>query len=107
MFNNTLYSKGYRSLENKINAFIEANPEYGHDSDYIGDEYSTTIRSDEDIAEELERECAEDAYINDGYTRLGQLTVEEIFFLFTEHYDNETAYEYLEEVEYFETEAVA
>ena len=107
MLNNTLYSKGYSSLENRINAFIKANPEYGHDSDYISDEFSTTIRSDEDIAEELERECAEDAYINDGYTRLGQLTVEEVFFLFTEHYDDKTANEYLEEVEYYTTEAVA
>ena len=107
MFNNTIYTKGCKSLEKKIEAFIEANPEYGHDGDYIGDLWSTTIKSDLDIAYEFEKECAEDAYNNDGYTKVGQCSAEEIYYLFVEYYDDETANEYLDEIEYFEDEAVA
>lgn len=58
----------------------------------------------DDYCDEQE-ELARGAYEDDGYTKLGQLTPEEIYFLLVEHYTYEEANEYLAGFE--EDEAVA
>ena len=61
-----------------------------------------------DEAYELTQRCAKSALEDDGYTsEFGQLTVEEMYFLLIEGYDYEVANDYLREIEYYETEAVA
>ena len=53
-------------------------------------------------------EMAKDAYEYDGYTDLGQLEPEEVYFLIVEYYDYDEADKYLADIEYYEnTEAVA
>ena len=54
-----------------------------------------------------EEELARGAYEDDGYTKLGQLTPEEIYFLLVEHYTYDEANEYLTEIEYYEIKRVA
>ncbi len=58
----------------------------------------------DDYCDEQE-ELARGAYEDDGYTKLGQLTPEEIYFLLVEHYTYDEANEYLAGFE--EDEAVA
>lgn len=60
----------------------------------------------DDYCDEQE-ELARGAYEDDGYTKLGQLTPEEIYFLLVEHYTYEEANEYLAEYEYYTGERVA
>ena len=107
MYYREIYKKGFESFEDKVERFMKLNPDWGHEDDHIGDIFSTTIRRDIDIAYDLEIECAEDAYLNDGHTRIGQCTVEETYFLIVEHYGEDAANEYLEEIEYYELGAVA
>ena len=56
---------------------------------------------------DIEEELARGAYEDDGYTKLGQLTPEEIYFLLVEHYTYDEANEYLAEIEYYSVERVA
>ena len=65
------------------------------------------LRSDFDIEEELERACAVGALEDDGLTKLGQLTPEEIYFLLVEHYTYDDANDYLAEIGYYRVERVA
>lgn len=60
----------------------------------------------DDYCDEQE-ELARGAYEDDGYTKLGQLTPEEIYFLLVEHYTYDEANEYLAEIEYYSVERVA
>lgn len=54
-----------------------------------------------------EEELARGAYEDDGYTKLGQLTPEEIYFLLVEHYTYDDANDYLAEIGYYRVERVA
>ena len=56
---------------------------------------------------DIEEELARGAYEDDGYTKLGQLTPEEIYFLLVEHYTYDEANDYLTEIEYYEIKRVA
>lgn len=56
---------------------------------------------------DTQEELARGAYEDDGYTKLGQLEPEEIYFLLVEHYTYDDANDYLREIEYYEIEAVA
>lgn len=56
---------------------------------------------------EKEEELARGAYEDDGYTKLGQLTPEEVYFLLIEHYTIDDANEYLAEIGYYRVERVA
>ena len=108
MYYKTIYRHGCKSFNKKFDEFLKYNPDYGHDDDYIGTcEEDSYYRSDFDIEEELERTCAIGALEDDGLTKLGQLSPEEIYYLLVLYYDDQTANEYLEEIEYFEEEAVA
>ena len=108
MYYKNIYRHGCKSFNKKFDQFLENNPDYGHDDDYIGTcEEDSYCRSDFDIEEELERACALGALEDDGLTKLGQLSPEEIYYLLVLYYDDQTANEYLEEIEYFEEEAVA
>ena len=79
MYYKNIYRHGCKSFNKKFDQFLENNPDYGHDDDYIGTcEEDSYCRSDFDIEEELERACAVGALEDDGLTKLGQLTPEEI-----------------------------
>lgn len=56
---------------------------------------------------DIQEELARGAYEDDGYTKLGQLEPEEIYFLLVEHYTYDDANDYLREIECYEIEAVA
>ena len=56
---------------------------------------------------DIEEELARGAYEDDGYTKLGQLTPEEIYFLLVEHYTYDEANDYLTEIEYYKIKRVA
>ena len=56
---------------------------------------------------DIEEELARGAYEDDGYTKLGQLSPEEIYFLLVEHYTYDEANDYLTEIEYYEIKRVA
>lgn len=54
-----------------------------------------------------EEELARGAFEVDGYTKLGQLTPEEVYFLLVEYYTYDDADDYLREIEYYAVERVA
>ena len=83
----TVYSKGEKLIDERIREAIP-NPSF------------------DDYCDEQE-ELARGAYEDDGYTKLGQLTPEEIYFLLVEHYTYDEANEYLAEIEYYSVERVA
>ena len=58
-------------------------------------------------ASNLIEEMARDAYEYDGYTDLGQLEPEEVYFLIVEYYGYDEADRYMKEIGYYENEAVA
>lgn len=62
---------------------------------------------DRDERDEVSERCAKDAYEDDGYTELGSLEAEEVYFLIVEYYDYDEADRYLKEIGYYENEAVA
>jgi len=85
-----VYERGEELVYERI---TKAVPNYGFDEYF-------------DIQEELAR----GAYEDDGYTKLGSLTYEEIYFLLIEHYTIDEANEYLSEYRFYELgelEAVA
>ena len=51
---------------------------------------------------DIQEEFARRAYEDDGYTELGFLTYEEIYFLLVEHYSLDDANEYLDEYKFYE-----
>ncbi len=51
---------------------------------------------------DTQEELARGAYEDDGYTKLGSLTYEEIYFLLIEHYTIDEANEYLDEYKFYE-----
>ena len=83
--NKEAYNKGEKLVDERIRYAIP-NPSF--------DEYFDT-----------QEELARGAYEDDGYTSIGQLTPEEIYFLLVEHYTYDEANEYLAGFE--EDEAVA
>ena len=89
MFYEAIFDEGNKRLDERFDEFFAVNPDCSETED------------------ELVDELAEDAYENDGYTRMGRLTPEEMYCLLYMYHDLETANEYLEEIEYFEIEAVA
>ena len=56
---------------------------------------------------DTQEELARGAYEDDGYTKLGSLTYEEIYFLLVEHYSLDDANEYLDEYKFYELGVVA
>ena len=108
MYYKEIYTKGEQLYNKRFDEFIKNNPDYGHEDDYIGTcEEDSYYRSEFSIEEELDEECAVNALEDDGYSRIGQLTPEEIYYMLASHYSDETANEYLAEIEYFKYEAVA
>ena len=83
----TVYSKGEKLIDERIREAIP-NPSF------------------EDYYDEQE-ELARGAFEDDGYTELGQLTPEEVYFLLVEHYTYDDANDYLKEIEYYTVERVA
>lgn len=82
-----VYSRGEKLIDERIREAIP-NPSF------------------EDYYDEQE-ELARGAYEDDGYTELGQLTPEEIYFLLVEHYTYDEANDYLTEIEYYKIKRVA
>ena len=82
-----VYSRGEKLIDERIREAIP-NPNF---EDYY------------DTQEELAR----GAYEDDGYTELGQLTPEQIYFLLVEHYTYDEANDYLAEIGYYRVERVA
>ena len=82
----TVYSKGEKLIDERIGEAIP-NPSF------------------EDYYDEQE-ELARGAFEDDGYTELGQLTPEEVYFLLVEHYTYDDANDYLKEIEYYTVERV-
>ena len=56
---------------------------------------------------DTQEELARGAFEDDGYTKLGHLKPEEIYFLLVEYYTYDDADDYLREIEYYTVERVA
>ena len=97
MYYKEIYNNGQETFNKKFDYFLKYNPDFGHEDD----------KTDFEIEEELEADCARSAFEDDGCSKVGFLSPEEIYYLLALYYDDETANEYLEEIEYFEIEAVA
>ncbi len=83
-----VYEKGEQLLNKRVSEHFGSKPSFNE-------------------ANRLIEEMAKDAYEYDGYTDLGQLEPEEVYFLIVEYYDYDEADRYMKEIGYYENEAVA